>query len=93
MKLLSKDSKDIYANNIIEKYEKRTNQLKDVCLADFVCNYNFSKKLLHNDTDDEDTDNKKKLYVTIDIKLKQTHLIIIVSMSCCFYHSEMKNQR
>ena len=43
LKLLSKDSKDIYANNIFEKYEKRTNQLKDVCLADFACNYNLKK--------------------------------------------------
>ena len=73
LKLLSKSSKDIYANNILEKYEKRTYQLKDVCLADFVCNYNFSKKLLHNDTDNEDTDNNNE---NMNIKERKKRKVI-----------------
>ena len=82
LKLLPKSSKDIYASNIFEKYEKRSKQLENVCLADFICNYNFSKKLIEcDDIDDENEDE------SIILKERKKRKIIRYHS----FHFEMKN--
>ena len=39
------DDTSVYALNVLGKYEKRPDELEQLCLADFACNY-VSKKVI-----------------------------------------------
>uniref|UniRef100_A0ABD2WUX8 Uncharacterized protein n=1 Tax=Trichogramma kaykai TaxID=54128 RepID=A0ABD2WUX8_9HYME len=57
LKQLSPSSKDIYKSHIFDKYEKRKNNLEDMCLSDFACKFSDLNKLISKD--DETLDNNE----------------------------------
>ena len=56
---LDKNSKNIYTENIFDKYEKRSVKLENICLADFACKFNHSKTLLNNNESEFEDDNNE----------------------------------
>ena len=47
------DDTNIYALNMLDKYENRPDELEKLCLADFACNY-INKKVIDIQTESED---------------------------------------
>ena len=54
---LDKNSKNIYAVNIFDKYEKRSIELENTYLADFACKLNYNKSLINNNENEFEYEN------------------------------------
>lgn len=50
------DSTDVWTKNVIQKYEERSSDLRDICLADFVAWYNQKKSTSQNVHGDHDSE-------------------------------------
>lgn len=54
LKKLPANSTDVFKSGAIEYYQSRPNEMKHICLADFVAMYNFKGKGKQSDLDNED---------------------------------------
>ncbi|CAF4003587.1 unnamed protein product [Adineta steineri] len=82
---LEPDSKDVFVEGLIDMYVNRSDEMKDVCLADFASLYNVSKRKVDNtpiaeNSDDEDATENENDEKTTAFKMKNGKGDIFVEM-------------
>ena len=71
---LDPDSKNVYKNSMLDKYQNRPDKLKDMCLADFASTYTYLIKKENEEEIEEanETDDEIKEFVEIDENAPKT---------------------
>ena len=67
---------NVYASNIIEKYENRPDDLGQMCLADFVSNYDYPNKSYNSTEDCDDIESYTVPVTTINDDITGSQKII-----------------
>ncbi|CAF4631966.1 unnamed protein product, partial [Rotaria magnacalcarata] len=74
---LDPDSKDIFVQGLIDMYVNRSDEMKNVCFADFTSLYNVTKRIAYNDGIAENSDDEEVIDNEIDefnpLKMKNTN--------------------
>ncbi|CAF1096396.1 unnamed protein product [Rotaria magnacalcarata] len=63
---LDPDSKDIFVQGLIDMYVNRSDEMKNVCFADFTSLYNVTKRIAYNDGIAENSDDEEVIDNEID---------------------------